>query len=73
MSQVRDGANALVAALPFDLETRILCLARVAANLRYTQIRNQQARRSHIKTRRRRLRTMGLFTSQMPCCIPPYG
>jgi hypothetical protein len=57
--------------LSFDRETRILCLEHVSANLKYTQIRNQTARRSHFKTRRRRLRALGLFTSYMPCCIPP--
>jgi hypothetical protein len=57
--------------LPFDVETRTLCLQRVSANLKNTQIRNQKARHSHFKTRRRHLRALGLFTSHMACCIPP--
>jgi hypothetical protein len=35
--------------LSFDRETRILCREHVSANLKYTQIRNQTARRSHFK------------------------
>jgi hypothetical protein len=39
--------------------------------LQRTQLRNQKARRSHYKTRRRQLHALGLFTSCMRSCIPP--
>jgi len=71
LSQVHDAANALVTSLPFDAETRTTYLQRVSATLKYTQARNQRARHSHLKTRRRRLRALGLFTSRMRSCIPP--
>ncbi len=71
MSQVRDAANALVTALPFDVESRMRYLARASTILKRTQTRNQQARRSHFKSCRRRLHALGLFTSRMRSCMPP--
>jgi hypothetical protein len=71
VSQVRDAANALVTTLSFDVETRTACLQHISTILKYRQARNDQARRSHSKTRRRRLRALGLFTSRMHSCIPP--
>ena len=71
ISQVRDAANALVGTLSFDVETRTAYLQRVSIILQRTQTRNHQARRSHLKTRRRRLHALGLFTSRMHSCIPP--
>ena len=41
--------------LPFDADSRIAYLDRTSAILQRTQRRNQQARRSHFKTRRRRI------------------
>jgi hypothetical protein len=57
--------------LPFDVNNRIRYLQRISTILQRTQTRNQQARRSHFKTRRRRLHALGLFTSRMRSCIPP--
>jgi hypothetical protein len=71
ISQVRDAANALVTTLPFDADHRERHLQRVSDILQRTQARNQQARRSHYKTRRRNLHVLGLFTSRMRSCIPP--
>ena len=71
LSQVRDAANALVSTLPFDADLRKRHLKRVSAILVRSQLRNQQARRSHYKTRRRLLRALGLFPSRMHSCIPP--
>lgn len=71
MSQVRDAANALVTTLPFDAENRNAYLERISTILQRTQTRNHQARRSHLKTRRRRLHALGLYTSRMHSCIPP--
>jgi hypothetical protein len=71
VSQVRDAANALVTTRSFDAEHRKRHLERAAAILQRTQARNQKARRSHFKTRRRRLHELGLFTSRMRSCIPP--
>src|SRR5437588_9555453 len=71
LSQVRDAANALVTTLPFDAESRLTYLERVSTILKRTQTRNQQARRSHFKSCRRRLHAIGLFTSCMRSCMPP--
>ena len=71
LSQVRDAANALVTTLSFDADQRQRKLNRTSAILVRTQRRNQQARRSHFKTRRRRLHALGLFTSRMLSCMPP--
>jgi hypothetical protein len=71
LTQVRDAANAVVTTLLFDVENRIAYLKRVSTILKRTQARNQQARRSHVKTRRRRLHALGLFTSRISSCIPP--
>jgi hypothetical protein len=68
---VRDAANALVSTLRFDEVNRMAHLKQVSVILKRTQKRNQQARRSHYKTRRRRLHALGLFTSRMHSCIPP--
>jgi len=57
--------------LPFDADSRTAYLQRASAIVKRTQARNQQARRSHFKTRRRRLHALGLFTSRMRSCIPP--
>jgi hypothetical protein len=57
--------------LSFDADHRERHLERVSTILARTQRRNQQARRSHYKTRRRRLHALGLFTSYMRSCIPP--
>lgn len=71
LSQVRDAANALVTTLSFNADQRRRQLDRASAILIRTQRRNQQARRSHFKTRRRRLHALGYFTSRMRSCIPP--
>jgi hypothetical protein len=71
LSQVRDAANALVTSLPFDADHRQRHLERASAILTRTQLRNQQSRRAHYKTRRRHLHILGLFTSRMRSCIPP--
>ena len=54
LRQVRDAANALVLTLPFDVDTRSSYLRRISTILKRTQARNQQARRSHWKSRRDR-------------------
>ena len=71
LSQVRDAANALVTTLSFDADHRQRHLEWASAVLQRTQLRNQKARRSHYKTRRRQLHALGLFTSCMRSCIPP--
>ena len=57
--------------LPFDADSRTAYLERISTILQRTQMRNQQARRSHSKTRRRRLHALGLYPSRMRSCIPP--
>ena len=71
MNQVRVAADAFISTLWFDADHREYRLERVSTILERTQHRNQQARRSHIKTRRKELHALGLFTSHMSRCIPP--
>ncbi|MBM3994998.1 MAG: hypothetical protein FJ303_12720 [Planctomycetes bacterium] len=71
LSQVRDAANALVSTRWFDADHRRHYLTRIAASLQRAQLRNQKARHSHYKTRRRQLHDLGFFSSRMSSCIPP--
>ena len=68
---MRDAANALVSTLSFEAEHRERYIERIAAILQRTQLRNQTARRSHFKTRRRQLHNLGIYTSRTRSCIPP--
>jgi hypothetical protein len=49
-------------------------LAKAARIIRDTQRHNAAARKSHAKTRRQRLKKLGLNVEKMRCCIPePSG
>ena len=61
----------MVTTRSFDADHRERHLERVSVILTRTQLRNQKSRRSHYKTRRRRLHAFGLFTGRMRSCIPP--
>ena len=68
--QVRRAMNAWLEAAQARL-TKAERLQRAHAKQQYYQHRNAQAQRSHTKTRRARLRTLGIDADRIKSCIPP--
>jgi SRSO17 transposase len=69
MEQVRRAINVwLEAAL--GRQTRVARLQRELAKQQYYQCRNAQAQRSHTKTRRARLRALGIDADRIKSCTP---
>src|ERR1700730_15458834 len=68
--QVRAAANALLDALPLNVEDQKLRLAKAARLIRVMQARNTAARTSHAKTRAEQLKALGLSVQTLRCCIP---
>ena len=71
MSQVHEATNVLITTFSYDARTRERCLERTSRILMRTQARNDQARVSHTKTRRRRLRELNLHLTRIQSCMPP--
>ena len=69
MEQVRRAMNAWLEAAAGGL-TRAERLEKELAQQHYYQHRNAQARRSHTKTRQRRLRSLGIDAERIKSCIP---
>jgi len=67
--QVRRAVNAWMAVAAERL-TKTERLERELAKQRYYQRRNAQARRSHTKTRKARLKTIGINVDSIKTCIP---
>jgi SRSO17 transposase len=67
--QVRRAMNTWLAAREAGL-TQTQRLERELAKQKYYQERNRQARKSHTKTRRKRLRAMGIDPDGIKSCIP---
>ena len=63
----------MIDALPLSPRNRKQRLAACAKNIQHHQVRNERARRSHIKTRLERLAALDIDLKQLPCCIPPDG
>ncbi len=70
LEQVRDAACAWCEALSQPPRARQKQYQQAAQRIAYYQHRNQQARKSHTKTTRRRLRRLGVKLSQLPSCVP---
>jgi SRSO17 transposase len=68
MEQVRRAMNAWLAAA--ERLTRTERLQRELAKQQYFQRRNAQARRSHTKTRKARLKFLGIDADRIKSCIP---
>jgi SRSO17 transposase len=68
--QVRRAMNTWLAAAQGPL-TKVACLQRELAKQEYYQRRNAQARRSHTKTRKAQLRSLGIDADRIKSCIPP--
>jgi len=65
------ATNALIDALPLPQRVRQARLAHAALQLVYWQDRNDQARRSHTKTRLAELKKLDINLAQLPRCDPP--
>jgi len=50
-------------------QVRTALLETEAEIITETQQRNEKSRRSHVKTRKRRLRELGIKLSSLRCCI----
>lgn len=68
MEQVRRAMNAWLAAA--ERLTKVERLQRELAKQQYFQSRNAQARRSHTKTRKARLKSLGIDADRIKSCIP---
>ncbi len=66
--QVRRAMNAWLAAA--EQLTRAEQLERELTKQQYYQRRNAQARRSHTKTRKTRLKSLGIDAERIKSCIP---
>jgi SRSO17 transposase len=69
MEQVRRAMNAWLEAAAEQL-TKVEKLERELTKQRYYQRRNAQARRSHTKTRKARLKSLGIDAERIKSCIP---
>ena len=67
--QVHTATSALVRSLWMTGQVRVAYLVRAAAVITLTQDRLARSRRSHAKTKRRRLRELGIKLSVLRCCI----
>lgn len=70
VEQVRDAACAWCEAQSLPPRARHLKYQAVAERIAYYQSRNQQARKSHTKTTKRRLRKLGVKLGRLPSCKP---
>lgn len=69
MEQVRRAVNAWLKATAPRL-TKTECLEKELAEQKYHQSRNAQARRSHTKTRKARLKELGIDADRINSCVP---
>lgn len=70
IEQVRSALNTWLSAAHLPPAQRQAVYEQELEKQRYYQRRNQQARRSHTKTRIRRLRALGIDADQIKSCIP---
>jgi hypothetical protein len=70
VEQVRDAMNVWLDAADLSRPARKRRYEKALNKLRYYQRRNEQARRSHTKTRHKRLEALGIDVSELECCIP---
>ena len=68
--QVRRAINTWLQATAPRL-TKTECLEKELAKQRYHQKRNAQAQRSHTKTRKARLKALGIDADRIKSCLPP--
>lgn len=70
VEQVRRAASACILSLTLPPSARTRLLQATAERIVYYQHRNEQARHSHTRTTRRRLRRLGLKPHQLPSFVP---
>ncbi len=70
VEQVRYAASAWTQVQDMPFAVRWRQYQKTAAQLAYYQRRNQQARCSHTKKARRRLRRIGIRLDQLKSCVP---
>jgi hypothetical protein len=70
VEQVREAACVWVEAQDLSAPARRRKYRKAAARIAYYQRRNQQARQSHTKTTRQRLRNLGITVNQLRSCVP---
>ena len=70
VEQVRDAASAWVEAQGLPPSARKKIYQETAARIAYYQRRNQQARKSHTKRTRQRLRAIGIKLDRLRSCVP---
>lgn len=70
VQQVRRAVNAWLATVDLPPAAKQRRLKQEAATQTYYQRRNQQAHKSHTKTRTQQLLGLGVDVKDLPCCIP---
>ena len=70
MEQVRTAACAWVQGLNLPPSARRGVYQETVERIAYYQRRNQQARQSHTKTTRRRLKELGIKVDRIRSCVP---
>ena len=70
VEQVRDAMNVWLDAADLPRAARKRRYEKVLNKIRYYQRRNEQARKSHTKTRHQRLEALGIDVDELECCIP---
>ena len=70
VEQIRSVTNVWLDAMDLPPATRRERLEKELKKQRYHQRRNQQARKSHTKTRRRKLEALGIHVDKIKSCLP---
>lgn len=70
VEQVRSAVNAYLDVMDLPPDVRRRRLDEELRKQHYHQCRNEQARRSHAKTKRERLRELGINIDRMKSCVP---
>jgi hypothetical protein len=70
VEQVRDAMNVWLDAADLSRAARKRRYKKAANKIGYYQRRNEQARKSHTKTRHKRLEGLGIDVNELECCIP---
>jgi len=70
VEQVRDAMNVWLDAADLPRAARKRRYEKTLNKIRYYQRRNEQARKSHTKTRHKRLEALGIDVNKLECCIP---
>jgi len=70
VEQVRDAACAWLVAQALPYSARKIIYQEAADTIMYHQERSRDARKSHWKTKLRKLRELGVKISQLKSCVP---